>query len=231
MTVLSRIWKYRYNRKQAETHDSFAAVGRKQLNHDSFLDFFEKFKKRTRLSETDCVFEVGCGNGLFTELVLKVTGGVIAIDVSENQIEAAKSRIVDDRVEFKVGEYFCAQSSAKLKNVTVFVMLGTSHYFPNKKYMTELLDFLMAECPRLRCVFIGEVCDPSKIFLFEVGRRSNIFSKFGQILLNTFYSRWIYTYFHPRFFGEYASNKGLILQFTPDELSGVDYRYNAILTK
>ncbi|MBI4709154.1 MAG: methyltransferase domain-containing protein [Candidatus Portnoybacteria bacterium] len=50
------------------------------------------------------VLEIGCGTGLFTAEIAKTKNEIWAIDISEDLLDLAKKRIVQDKVIFKIAD-------------------------------------------------------------------------------------------------------------------------------
>src|SRR5579871_5059898 len=63
---------------------------------------YEYVLRFMNFNSSDNVLDVGCGSGLFSDLVYKTGGSIKAIDASEALIAAAKKR--NSSIEFSVGE-------------------------------------------------------------------------------------------------------------------------------
>jgi 2-polyprenyl-3-methyl-5-hydroxy-6-metoxy-1,4-benzoquinol methylase len=78
-------WSNQYDANENKTRDLEAVALRKTLDNISFKT---------------CL-EVGCGTGKNTAWLITKSEMVTAIDLSENMLEKAKSKIVSEKVEFK----------------------------------------------------------------------------------------------------------------------------------
>ncbi len=69
--------------------------------------------------------DIGCGNGAFTELILArwFPAAICAIDLSEEQIAAARRRIAPERVELRVGDAMALPYAASRFDVAVMALV------------------------------------------------------------------------------------------------------------
>tara|TARA_Y100000385_G_scaffold270992_1_gene310535 strand:- start:1272 stop:2039 length:768 start_codon:yes stop_codon:yes gene_type:complete len=72
------------------------------------------------------VLDVGCGTGLFDNMIAELGANVLAIDFSENAIEVATKKYKRDNLKFEVGE-----SSSIQGKFDVIVSLGTLEHMDN----------------------------------------------------------------------------------------------------
>jgi ubiquinone/menaquinone biosynthesis C-methylase UbiE len=64
----------------------------------------EKHLSKAKLKNTDQVLEIGCGTGSVTKRIAPRVASVIALDISERQIEEAKNYVHSSKVTFMVGD-------------------------------------------------------------------------------------------------------------------------------
>lgn len=229
MTIMSKIWQYRYNKKALRDADDFVKIGRDDIDLKQCQNFFAKFARQISLSREDVVLDLACGNGIFTQLFADKAKAVIAVDVSANQVNEAEKRLAGSSVEFYVGDFFCIPKT-KLQNVTVLSLMGAAHYFPNRKYLEKILEELVTHAPKLRCIFVSEVCHPDWIGRHRL-QESKGLNKVYRWLVNNLYTRWIYTYYHPEFFERFAHTHGWQARQLSEDIAQISYRYNMLMVK
>jgi ubiquinone/menaquinone biosynthesis C-methylase UbiE len=81
----------------AQKWDSFEAL---DVLHAKLTHGLDRFG----LDEGDCVLDIGCGTGNLTQALLSKlgpSGRVIAVDISSQMLEVARSKLTDERVTFE----------------------------------------------------------------------------------------------------------------------------------
>lgn len=115
------------------------------------------------LADGDRLLDIGCGNGLITDIVAAGVSDVIGIDFSERLIEYARTHRSSNNVTYYVGDASKLDASW-YRTINKACMLGGLQYLGRDEFAEMLL--VLATAPRLERIFISAIPDASKIHCY-----------------------------------------------------------------
>lgn len=112
------------------------------------------------LLEGDRILDIGCGNGLITDIIARRVSSVIGVDFSERLIEYAKAHKISSNIMYYVGDASKLHASW-YQAVNKACMLGGLQYLDGNGFAKMLA--ALAAAPQLERIFISAIPDASKI--------------------------------------------------------------------
>lgn len=132
-----KYWKERTVSQGDSFDDELREVGKTVLGtpvpKDRIDLIIKSIRRQLQLSESDFVFDIGCGNGLLTARMAAYVGEICGIDISETLIQAAQRRYDVHNCRFVV------------QDITTFEPILLADVPPRKFLAYEVLQHLTME--------------------------------------------------------------------------------------
>ncbi len=184
-------------------------------------------KQKLQLRKTDCLLDIGCGNGALSSLFFDSIGSLVGVDYSEYLVAVAKENFENvPRFTFHIGDAnrFIARFKNK-KTITKALCYGTFQYF-SPLVSRKILMTLNSEYKNLDRIFLGNLPDKERAHQFYY---KNI--DYSDLLDDS--KSPIGLWRTKDEFKKLAGECGWKVKFhqMPLEFHGAHYRFDAILTR
>jgi len=136
--VAYNIWADQYDTNDNKTRDLEAKSLKETLNGLNF---------------SDCL-EIGCGTGKNTEWLLSKAKNILAIDLSDEMLEKAKSKIKSDKVQFIQADI---NNEWDFSNNEKFDMMTFSLVLEHIQDLNKIFEKLKKVSAEERYVYVGEL--------------------------------------------------------------------------
>lgn len=156
-------WEKYWNDKKLNA-TTFEQVERKAENEIVLPEIIKNISKNLDLKPTDQLLDLCCGNGLLTFQLAEKVKNIMAVDVSNNLIEAAKQNHSQKNIQYLQGNAL-EIDHLKIQKFDKILIYFAFQYF-NLKEAKQLFPQLLNLLKPNGKIFLGDVPDFSKRWIF-----------------------------------------------------------------
>lgn len=193
------------------------------IDVEAWSEYIEYISSLLELSETDTIFEVGCGAGAFIYSFFKNNHIVSGVDFSKDLISIAQKAMPG--MNFETREALELDYSLKFDHV---IASSVVFYFPSYDYTNEVLTRMLRKARRT--VVILDVPDLATKDICEQFRQGTM----TKSEYNRKYKDLQHLYFPKQFWKKLAERNNLSCQIEQQNIEGYcnnEYRYNVVFRR
>lgn len=144
------------------------------VHEDQINLILKAIQTNLKVYPSDCLLDIGCGNGALSALIANAPAHLVGIDNSEYLISIAKEFFEDEpRMIFEyteINQFLHSQESAKALTFTKAICYGAFSYLSSKN-IDDMFKYFSSKFSNISKLYIGNIPDRSRVNNFFVNSK------------------------------------------------------------